>query len=145
MRQYFTFDDPPINSPPQRNPTENPPEEIYKLLELFTESPCNREIELSNNVFPDNSQNLITNHIEDLKEITTLPELTKPLQLKQKKKKTKIKITISALILYPTVRSTMGNKVLLTRWKKNHLLTSYSTQLCVQPRKKKCCSLEGRK
>ena len=87
MRQYFTFDDPPINSPPQRNPTENPPEEIYKLLELFTESPCNREIELSNNVFPDNSQNLITNHIEDLKEITTLPELTKPLQLKQKKKK----------------------------------------------------------
>ena len=86
MKQYFTFDDPLINSPPQRNPRENPPEEIYKLLELFTESPCNREIELSHNVFPDNSRNLITNHIEDLEEITTLPELTKPLQLKQKKK-----------------------------------------------------------
>ena len=37
-------------------------------------------------MFPDNSQNLITNHIEDLEEITTLPELTKPLQLKQKEK-----------------------------------------------------------
>ena len=42
-------------------------------------------------MLPGNSQNIITNHIEDLKEINLLPELTKPLLLKQMTKRSQDK------------------------------------------------------
>ena len=87
IKQYFAYDDPPINSPSQHNPPGNPPEENYEPLGLFIESPGNIEIELAENMLPNNSQNVITNHIEHLEEINLLPEFTKSLQLKQKRRK----------------------------------------------------------
>ena len=42
-------------------------------------------------MLPNNSQNIITNHIEDLIEINLLPELTKPLLLKQMTKRSQDK------------------------------------------------------
>ena len=84
MKQYFTYDGPAIDSPPQCNPTGNTPEENYEPLELFTESPGNRNIGLPDNMLPSNSQNVITNHKEDLTKINPLAELSKSLQLKQK-------------------------------------------------------------
>lgn len=62
-------------------PTGNAPEKNYELLELFTESPGNRNIELADNMLPNNSKNVITNHIK----------LTKSLQLKQKTKRSQDK------------------------------------------------------
>ena len=87
IKQYFTYNDPPINSPLQHNPPGNPPEENYEPLELFIESPGNKEIELAENMLPNYSQNVITNHVEHLEEINLSPEFTKPLQLKQKTRK----------------------------------------------------------
>ena len=84
MKQCFTYDGPAIDSPPQCNPTGNTPEENYEPLELFTESPGNRNIGLADNMLPNNSQNVTTNHIEDLTKINLLAELSKSLQLKQK-------------------------------------------------------------
>ena len=51
-------------------------------MESFTESPDKRETEFTEG----NSQNIITNHIEDQEEISPLPELTKSLRQKQKAK-----------------------------------------------------------
>ena len=45
MKQYFKYDDPPVDSPPQRKPIGNPLEYNYKPLQLFTEPPSTREIE----------------------------------------------------------------------------------------------------
>ena len=84
MKQYFIYDDPPIDSPTQRNSTGNPPEDnqesLHNLLTI-------EEIELANGILPNNSQNVITNHIEDLEKINPLPELTKSMQLKQRTKR----------------------------------------------------------
>ena len=74
-------------------------------------------------MLPDNSQNIITNHIEDLKEINLLPELTKPLLLKQMTKRSQDKNNHLALLLYPILCSTMENKVLFTWCKEKQLLT----------------------
>ena len=91
MKQCFTYDDPPIGSPPQCKPTGNAPEENYELLELFTESPGNKNIDLAGNMLPNNSKNVIKNHIEGLEEINPLPKLKKSLQLKQKTKRSQDK------------------------------------------------------
>ena len=45
MKQHFKYDDPAVDSPPQRNPIGNPPEDNYTPLGLFTEPPSTREIE----------------------------------------------------------------------------------------------------
>ena len=87
MKQCFTYDDPPIGSPPQCKPTGKAPEENYELLELFAESPGNKNVELADNMLPNNPKNVITNHIEGLEEINPLPKLTKSLQLKQNTKR----------------------------------------------------------
>ena len=88
MKQYFKYDDPPIDSPTQRNSTGNPPEDNQESLQnLLTIE----EIELADGILPNNSQNVITNHIEDLEKINPLPELTKSMQLKQKTKRSQDK------------------------------------------------------
>ena len=83
MKQYFTYDDPPIDSPPERKSTGNPLKDNHEPMDLFTESPGNRQIETADALLPNNSQNVITYHIEALEEINPLPELTKSLQLKE--------------------------------------------------------------
>ena len=105
MKEYFTYDDPPIDSPPQCNSAGEPPQDNHKLLELFRESPDDGQIALVDSMLPNNPQNVKTNHMEDLEELNHLPESTKSLQLNQKE--AKIKITISALMLYPVACSTM--------------------------------------
>ena len=87
MKQYFTYDDPPIESPPERKSIGNQLEDDHEPMDLFTESPGNRQIEIADALLPNNSQNVITYHIEALEEINPLPELTKSLQLKEHTKK----------------------------------------------------------
>ena len=85
MKQYFTCDDPPIDSPRRRNSTGNPPEDDHESLELFTDSHDNRVIELVDGILPNNAQH-DSGSTEQLKEINTLPELMKSSQLKQQTK-----------------------------------------------------------
>ena len=58
MKEYFTYDDPPIDSPPQPNSTGEPSEDNYKLLELFTESPDDGQIGLVDSMLLSNPQNV---------------------------------------------------------------------------------------
>ena len=74
MKQYFKYD-----YPLQYNPTGIFSEENYEPLESPAESCENREMKFRD-IF-------LENYIEKLAEINLLPELMKPLQLKQKTKR----------------------------------------------------------
>ena len=109
MKQHFKYDD-----PPQYDPIETLPEENYELLESPAESCENIEMK-----FPDI---FLENYIEKLAEINLLPELMKLLQLKQKTKRNQDKDNHFDITTLSTHAFNRGKKVLLTQWKKKHLL-----------------------
>ena len=109
MKQHFKYDD-----PSQYNPTETLPEEDYEPLESPAESCENIEMK-----FPDI---FLENYIEKLAEINLLPELMKLLQLKQKTKRNQDKDNHFDITTLSTHAFNRGKKVLLTQWKKKHLL-----------------------
>ena len=86
MKQYFTYDDLPIDPPPQINPTRNSHNSTLKPQNLFTELPGTEGTELVHDILPNNSRNIATDHVEDLEEINPLPDLTVPQQQHQKKR-----------------------------------------------------------
>ena len=86
MKQYFTFDDPQIHSPPQYNSTGNSPENNQEQLQLFKETLGNKDIDFGDGILPNNCRHIITNYIEDLGEINPLPESRKSLRQKKDKK-----------------------------------------------------------
>ena len=79
MKQYFTYDD-----PPQCNPTGISPEERFEPLESSAESCDNRE-SFSWQSFRKSNKKL------NRSKLLTLPEWTKPLQLKYKTKRSQEK------------------------------------------------------
>ena len=86
MKQYFTYDDIPIDPPPQINPTRNSHNSTPKPQNLFTELPGTEDTELVHDILPNNSRNIATDHVEDLEEINPLPDLTEPQQQHQQKR-----------------------------------------------------------
>ena len=66
MKQYFTYDDPPINPPLQNNSTGNSPNPTPEPQNLFTEPPGTEDTELVYDALPNNSRHIATDHIEDL-------------------------------------------------------------------------------
>ena len=76
MKQYFTYDEPPIDPPPQNNFKGNSPNPAPGPQTLFTESPGTGDTELVDGILPYNSRNITPDHVEDLEEINPLPDLT---------------------------------------------------------------------
>ena len=76
MKQYFTYDDPPIDPPPQSNSPGNSPNPTPAPQNLFTELPGTENIELAHDNLPDTSRNIATAHVDELEEILPLPDLT---------------------------------------------------------------------
>ena len=80
MKQYFTYDEPPIDPPPQNNFKENSPNPAPGPQTLFRESPGTGDMELVDGILPNNSRHTTSDHVEDLQEINTLPDLTESQQ-----------------------------------------------------------------
>ena len=84
MKQYFTYDEPPIDPPPQNNFKGNAPNPAPGPQTLFTESPGTGDTELVDGILPYNSRNITPDHVEDLEEINPLPDLTESQRQQQK-------------------------------------------------------------
>ena len=79
MKQYFSYDDPPIDPPLQSNSPENSPNPTPTPHYLFTKLPTTEDTEL---VQSDTSCNVATDHKDNLEGTQPLPDLTK-VQLQQ--------------------------------------------------------------
>ena len=69
----LSYDDPPIDPPPQSNFPEDSPNPAPTRQHLFTERPTTIDIEL---VQPDASYHVATDHVDDLEEVQPLPDST---------------------------------------------------------------------
>ena len=84
MKQYFTYDDPLIGPSSQSNSPGNSPNPTPEPQNLFTELPGTEDIELVHDNLPDTSRNIATAHVDELKEILPLPDLTETQRQQQK-------------------------------------------------------------
>ena len=89
MKQYFSFDDPPIDLPPQSNSPENSPNPAPTPHYLFRKLPTTEDTETlqpdtscNELVQSDTSCNVATDHEDNLEGTQPLPDLTK-VQLQQ--------------------------------------------------------------
>ena len=84
IKQYFTYDDPPIDPLPQNNSAGNSPNPTPKPQNLFAELPGTEDTELVHDILSNTSRNVATDHVEGLEEINPLPDLTESQQQQQK-------------------------------------------------------------
>ena len=78
MKQYFSYDDPPIDPPPQSNSPGNSPDPTPTPKHFFPELLATENSDL---VQPDD---VATDHVDNLEEIPPFPDLTE-IQLQQQK------------------------------------------------------------
>ena len=76
MKQYFTYDDAPIDLPPQNNFKGSSPNPAPGLQNLFTEPLGTEDTVLVDGILPNNSRNTTPDHFEDLEKVSHLPDFT---------------------------------------------------------------------
>ena len=84
MKQYFSYDDPPIDPPLQSNSPRNSPNPTPASQNVFTELSATEDTEVAYDNLPDTSCNVATDHVDNLEEMQPLPELME-IQLQQQK------------------------------------------------------------
>ena len=84
MKQYFSYDDPPIDPPPQSNSPGNSPNLTPVSQNLFTELLATEDTKRVQDNFPDTSCNVATDHVDNLEEIQPSPDLTETQGQQQK-------------------------------------------------------------
>ena len=75
-KQYFTYDDPPIDPPPQNNFKGRSRNPVPGLQKLFTEPLGTEDTVLVDSTLPNNSRNTTPDHFEDLEKVNPLPDFT---------------------------------------------------------------------
>ena len=96
-------------------------------MESFTESLDKRETEFTEG----NSQNIITNHIEDQVEINPLPELTKSLRQKQKAKSSQDIDNQLDINILPNCMFNRGKESVTDSVEKETFSSDHTLQNCV--------------
>ena len=76
MKQYFSYDDPPINPPPKSNSPGNSPNLTSAPQNVFTRLPATEDTELVHDNLPETSRNIATDREDNLGETQPLPDLT---------------------------------------------------------------------
>ena len=84
MKQYFSYDDPPIDPPLQSNSPRNSPNPNPTSQNVFTELSATEDTEVAYDNLPDTSCNVATDHVDNLEEMQPLPDLME-IQLQQQK------------------------------------------------------------
>ena len=82
MKQYFTYDDPPTDSPPHNNSNEPSPSPTSCPQALVTEPPSTEKTQRADIILSHDSRNTTPDAVEALQELNPLPDLMNSTQKK---------------------------------------------------------------